>query len=239
MNFVTTRGAPAFATAMLLGLAPLLNTALAQEAPTARSPGRLPGPRVTAIRPDTTVVSVSSNSITVVGTGPMQTRENTFPFATNLVIRMLKPGHRSDLKESEWVTAYRAPAPVSPEGMGVSRIIISLQTKPPAANDARPLPPPPLRVCASGLLHLQGTNATLEVGTMTVPLVFNASTRVYNSLPGKLEDIKPDARILLDFRIDGGNFRATTIDILPQGEPIPDTPLPHPVPERPLRMPKN
>ncbi len=183
----------------------------------------MPGRRPVAVRPETTVISVTSNSITVLGNGQMQTRENMFPLGTNLAVRILKPAALSDLRESQWVTVYRAPGLAGPEGMGVSRVIMASDTpqhpKLPGTNDTRSQPPPRMRVSASGELHWEGTNALLKTVTGPLPVAFSQTTRVYLAVPGKLDDVKPGAKVLLDFRIAGGVFSTAGIDVLPPGEP--------------------
>ena len=48
-------------------------------------------------------------------------------------------------------------------------------------------------------------------------LQFTERTRVYEEMPATLSEVKVGAKVMLDFRIVGGQFIAKGIDIMPPG----------------------
>jgi len=135
--------------------------AYAQVAPPERPqrPARAPTPRMI---PRGTVVTFTNETLTISNPVRMQGMETTFPVNSDAVISSLKPIKRGEITEPKWATVYRQPGPAGSEEILVMWLKVGGAQPENDATGKGPLPPVNLRRDLSGMLKMNGTNATLQ-----------------------------------------------------------------------------
>jgi hypothetical protein len=174
------------------------------------------------VNPQGTVVALTAKSITVSNRNAMAGAQTVFPLSPELVVRRLKPIGLMDLKEPTWATVFKEPGRHLSEAVAVFWLKVADNT--PAARESSDAsansrnPPLAIRVSASGVLSVRGTNATLQTEGHTLNLRFAPWTRFYRESPATLSDVESGAEVILDFVLVDRSFVVRGIDLLPRAK---------------------